>query len=118
MVVVNLTSDLSFTEAEFSDSEEVDEFPYKCQQCPEKFRQMCEAQTHFFGAHQNSQEDHLEIKEEVISENRYPENDISENLVSQKNITENYASEDDIFENYVYYMDSCVVINSMKYAIP
>ena len=87
--------------SEFSDSEEVDEFPYKCQQCPEKFRQMCEAQTHFFGAHQNSEVDHLEIKEEAISENHYPENDISENLVSQNIISENYDPEDDIFENYV-----------------
>ena len=75
MGVIDLTSDLS--ENEFSDSEEVDEFPYKCQQCPEKFRQMCEAQTHFFGAHQNSEEDNLEIKEEAIPENHGSETNIS-----------------------------------------
>ena len=75
MEVFDLTSDLSENEnefsenhgpetnisvievPEFSDSEEIDEFPYKCQQCPEKFRQICEAQTHFVGAHQNSDED-------------------------------------------------------------
>ena len=86
---------------EFSDNVEIDEFPYKCQQCPEKYRQMSEAQTHFFGAHQNSAEDHLEIKEEAISENYCPENVISENLVSQNIISENHASVDDIFENCV-----------------
>ena len=86
---------------EFSDNVEIDEFPYKCQQCPEKYRQMSEAQTHFFGAHQNSAEDHLEIKEEAISENYCPENVISQNLVSQNIISENHASVDDIFENCV-----------------
>ena len=89
MGVIDLTSDLSENEngsetnisiievPEFSDNEEFDEFPYKCQKCPEKFRQICEAQTHFFGAHQNSEEDHLEIKEEANPENHGSENNIS-----------------------------------------
>jgi predicted SprT family Zn-dependent metalloprotease len=79
MGVINLTSDFSENENEFSncDSEEMDEFPYKCQKCPEKFRQISEAQTHFFGAHQNSEKNNLEIKEEAIPENHGSENNIS-----------------------------------------
>ena len=111
MGVIDLTSDSSENEngseanisvievPEFSDNVENDEFPYKCQQCPEKFRQISEAQTHFAGAHQNSEEDFLEIKEEDISEDFCPE--IFENLVSQDIISESFAPEDDNLENFV-----------------
>ena len=36
--------------------EEMDEeFPYQCMQCPENFKQMDEAQTHFFQYHQSNE---------------------------------------------------------------
>ena len=38
------------------EEEETEEFPYKCLQCPAKFKVMAEAQNHFFQNHQHSSE--------------------------------------------------------------
>ena len=35
--------------------EEMDEFPYQCLQCPKKFKNMAEAQAHFFQDHQSTE---------------------------------------------------------------
>ena len=42
------------------EEEEIEEFPYKCLQCPAKFKDMAEAQNHFFQSHQsNEKQNHL-----------------------------------------------------------
>ena len=37
------------------EEEEAEDFPYKCLQCPAKFKVMAEAQNHFFQNHQSSE---------------------------------------------------------------
>ena len=56
--VIDLTmSDYSDGEENQSSEfeEEMDEFPYQCKQCPENFRYMAEAQSHFFQYHQSNE---------------------------------------------------------------
>ena len=52
MDIIDLTFDSDGEENQSSEyEEETDEFPYQCLQCPEKFKEMNEAQTHFFQNH-------------------------------------------------------------------
>ena len=49
---MDLTSDDYENQRNYSDNAKVDEFPYKCKLCSEKFKQMEEVQAHFFRDHQ------------------------------------------------------------------
>ena len=56
--VIDLTmSDYSDGEENQSSEyeEEMDEFPYKCLKCPQKFKQMAEAQSHFTKFHSSNE---------------------------------------------------------------
>ena len=55
--VIDLTmSDYSDGEENLSSEfeEEIEEFPYQCIKCPEKFKYMVKAQTHFLQIHQSN----------------------------------------------------------------